>query len=187
MPDSALHLNESAILRFPKNTELVYNKAYILESVGAADSSIRIYKRFMALEPTRYDVNGRIGDIYLRHRNYSAAYRFYNIWADQDKENVKPRVKAANVLMAQHNYAGAKNYLEKALEQFPENRELKSDLAVVDYRLDRLESAQRSIWPRSEKRQNEEEDPRQNRIFDKSLEISKLPKRTPSIIGKDSL
>jgi tetratricopeptide (TPR) repeat protein len=184
--DSALILNDRAIKKFPEMKELLYNKAYILENYGLADSSIRIYRQFIKLAPERYDVYDRIGGIYLRNRNYSAAYAIYNRWAEAEPENVTPKLKAARTYITQFNLPAAKYYLQKSLEKHPENKILLNELAAVNYRMERMSNYSASSNHNSEGETSNREEVQDTRIFDRSIDINKIPKRTTTTIGRDS-
>lgn len=185
--DSALVFNERAIQNFPKNNELVYTKAFILEKAGVADQAISGYRRFVSLEPTRLETYGRIGDIYLRHKNYSAAFSAFNTWAKLDSGNVKPTLKAAKTYILQQNYYAAKNYIENALTKFPENKELVADLSLVQYRIDQYNGFAERNYNKQSRNKEKDTELKDERVFDRSLEISRLPKRKPIGFGRDSL
>lgn len=186
--DSALHLNEAAIARFPDNKELLYNKGLILEGAGLLDSAMGIYRQFLKAEPERFDVHERIGNIYFRKRNYPAAFVTYNKWADMEPENPLPRLKAARSYIAQDNLPAARYYLVKALEKYPDNKLLKAELNAVNYR---IESGTLYYSSRAASgtggSTGKEKDPEDERIFDRSLEIQKIPKRKTTLISRDSI
>ncbi|MCD8541105.1 MAG: tetratricopeptide repeat protein [Leadbetterella sp.] len=98
LTDSALHLNETAIAKFSDRKELLYNKALILENAGFQDSAIGIYRKFLKVEPQRFDVYERIGNIYFRKKNYPSAFVTYNQWSELEPENPMPRLKAGEKL-----------------------------------------------------------------------------------------
>lgn len=182
--DSALFLNERAIKKFPEKKELVYNKAFVLENAGLLDSSVRIYRQFLKAEPERYDVYERIGNIYFRKKNYASAFANYNKWAELDKENPTPALKAARVYVAQDNYPAAKYYLNKALEKHPDSKILKGELAAVNYRLEQLTSGYYAASSQRKNNKANETAEEDRRIFDRSIEINQLPKRRT--IGRDT-
>ncbi|MBX2953856.1 MAG: tetratricopeptide repeat protein [Leadbetterella sp.] len=185
--DSALHLNEAAIAKFPDKKELVYNKGLILENAGLLDSAIGIYRKFLKVEPERYDVYERIGNIYFRKKNYPSAFITYNQWAELETENPMPRLKAARSYIAQDNLPAAKYYLGKALEKYPDNKLLKAELNAVNYRIESGSLRYSSYTPSGADRLNGgENDEEEERVFDNSLEINKIPKRKPTLIGRDS-
>ncbi len=185
--DSALNLNEAAIARFPDNKELLYNKGLILEGGGLLDSAMGIYRQFLKAEPERFDVHERIGNIYFRKKNYPSAFITYNKWAEMEPENPLPRLKAARSYIAQDNLPAARYYLVKALENYPDNKLLKAELNAVNYRIESgalyYSSRGSSGTGSSEGKEN---DPEEERIFDRSLEIQKIPKRKTTLISRDS-
>lgn len=184
MIDSALYFNELAIARFPGRKELLYNKGFILEETGMLDSAIVLYRRFLREEPDRFDVYERIGNVYFRKRDFPSAYISYNKWAEMEPENPLPRLKAARSYIAQYNLPAARYYLEKALEKHPDNTLLKAELNAVNYRIasgSLAPSAREADDELSKERAKEEE-----RIFNRSLQINKIPKRKPTLIGRDS-
>ncbi len=185
--DSALHLNEAAIAKFPDKKELLYNKGLILESAGLLDSSIGIYRKFLKVEPQRFDVYERIGNMYFRKKNYPSAFVTYNQWADLEPENPMPRLKAARSYIAQDNLPAAKYYLVKALEKYPDNKLLKAELNAVNYRIEsgalRYSSYTNSGEDPATGRDNDKEE---ERIFDRSLEINKIQKRRTTSLSRDS-
>ncbi|WP_367914112.1 tetratricopeptide repeat protein [Leadbetterella sp. DM7] len=181
--DSALHLNEMAIAKFPDKKELLYNKGLILENAGLLDSSAGIYRQFLKVEPERFDVYERIGNIYFRKKNYPAAFITYNKWAELDNDNPMPRLKAARSYIAQDNLPAAKYYLVKSLEKYPGNALLKAELDAVNYRIE--SGALRSYTPSGAENYNEK-DKEDERVFDRSLEINTIPKRKTTLISRDS-
>lgn len=185
--DSALNLNEAAIARFPENKELLYNKGFILEGAGLLDSAMGIYRQFLRAEPERFDVQERIGNIYFRKKNYPAAFISYNKWAEMEPENPMARLKAARSYIAQDNLPAAKYYLVKALEKHPDNQALKAELNAVNYRIESgmLYSSSRSSSGNGDLNAKEKED-EEERVFDRSLEIQKIPKRRTTLISRDS-
>ncbi len=185
MADSALTLNDKAIKKFPSMTELVYNKAMILENVGAADSSIRIYRNFLKLEPERYDVYDRIGGIYFKNRNYTSAFANYNKWAGFVPNNPVPKLKAARCYLAQNNLPAAKYYLQKAIDKHPSDKSLANELAGVEYRITYYQRGNDSYAKRPNNNAYTEQEP-EKKLFERAgIELSPLPKRRP-IIGRDT-
>ena len=183
--DSALNMNEAAISRFPDRKELLYNKGFILEGAGLLDSAMGIYRQVLKAEPERFDVYERMGNIYFRKKNYPSAFITYNKWAELEPENPMPRLKAARSYIAQDNLPAAKYYLSKALEKLPDNKLLKAELNAVNYRIESgvphypAYTSPGSEGPAEKKKEEE-------RVFDRSLEINKIQKGKPTLIGRDS-
>jgi tetratricopeptide (TPR) repeat protein len=187
--DSALTYNERALKKFPKKRELVFNKAQILENVGALDSATKVYQVFLRLEPDRYDVLEKVGDIYLRKKNYAAAFLIYDKWGKAVPDNEKAYLKASSCYELQKRFTNAKSYLEQALEKMPNSKILLAQLNSVTYQIE----AQNSVYENNSeqyltrKRKPEEEvkpEP-QRRIFDIG-NIEKIQKRSQITIGKDT-
>ncbi len=189
--DSALTYNEKALKRFPTNRELVYNKAQILENVGALDSATKVYQVFLRLEPSRYDVLEKVGNIYLRKKNYAAAFLIYDKWSKAVPDNEKAYLKAASCYELQERYTNAKTYLEGAVEKLPDNKALAMRLESVNNILeqnanDYLENTQQFYSNNRKKKVEETKEPEpQRRIFDIG-NIEKIQKRSQITIGKDT-
>ena len=98
-----------------------------------------------------------------------------------EPENVLARLKAARSYIAQHNLPAARYYLEKALEKHPDNTLLTAELNAVKYRIT-AEAFNSSAISNLEKPKEKDE----GRIFDRSLQINKIQKRKPVLIGRDS-
>ena len=189
--DSALTYNEKALKKFPKNHELVYNKAQTLENVGALDSATKVYQSFLRLEPARYDVLEKVGDIFLRKKNYAAAFLIYDKWGKAVPDNEKAYLKASACYEYQKRYSTAKSYLEGAIEKMPESKGLVARLSTVNYLLEAqsnayTEAATQTYGTFRRKKQEEAEQPEpQRRIFDIG-NIEKIQKRSQISIGKDT-
>jgi tetratricopeptide (TPR) repeat protein len=189
--DSALTYNEKALKKFPKNHELVYNKAQTLENVGALDSATKVYQSFLRLEPARYDVLEKVGDIFLRKKNYAAAFLIYDKWGKAVPDNEKAYLKASACYEYQKRYSTAKSYLEGAIEKMPESKGLVERLSTVNYLLEAqsnayTEAATQTYSSFRRKKQEEAEQPEpQRRIFDIG-NIEKIQKRSQISIGKDT-
>jgi tetratricopeptide (TPR) repeat protein len=138
--DSALVINELAINKFPKKTEMIYNKAFILENVGASDSALKVYSSFLKVEPTRIDVLERIGRIYYRKKNFNTAILICQKWSKAEPENIKPIKLFALCLEGQDFVTAAKKKIEEGLEIEPDNQDLKKELARYTYALEVGES-----------------------------------------------
>ena len=189
--DSALTYNEKALKRFPTNRELVYNKAQILENVGALDSATKVYQAFLRLEPARYDVLEKVGNIYLRKKNYAAAFLIYDKWSKAVPDNEKAYLQASLCYEVQERYINAKTYLEGAVEKMPDNKALAMRLKSVNYILEQkvnpfTDNTQQFYTNTKKKRVEEatEQEP-QRRIFNIG-NIEKIQKRSPITIGKDT-
>ncbi|MCP9753592.1 hypothetical protein EGI26_00260 [Lacihabitans sp. CCS-44] len=189
--DSALTYNEKALKRFPTNKELVYNKAQILENVGSLDSATKVYQAFLRLEPSRYDVLEKVGNIYLRKKNYAAAFLIYDKWSKAVPDTEQAYLKAASCYELQGHYTNAKTYLEGAVEKMPENKALALRLESVNNILeqnanDYLENTQQFYSNNKKKKVEETKEPEpQRRIFDIG-NIEKIQKRSQITIGKDT-
>lgn len=189
--DSALTYNEKALKRFPTNKELVYNKAQILENVGSLDSATKVYQAFLRLEPSRYDVLEKVGNIYLRKKNYAAAFLIYDKWSKAVPDTEQAYLKAASCYELQGHYTNAKTYLEGAVEKMPENKALALRLESVNNILeqnanDYLENTQQFYSNNKKKKVEETKEPEpQRRIFDIG-DIEKIQKRSQITIGKDT-
>jgi tetratricopeptide (TPR) repeat protein len=189
--DSALTYNEKALKRFPANKELVYNKAQILENVGSLDSATKVYQAFLRLEPSRYDVLEKVGNIYLRKKNYAAAFLIYDKWSKAVPDTEQAYLKAASCYELQGHYTNAKTYLEGAVEKMPENKALALRLESVNNILeqnanDYLENTQQFYSNNRKKKVEETKEPEpQRRIFDIG-NIEKIQKRSQITIGKDT-
>ncbi|MCP9762024.1 tetratricopeptide repeat protein [Lacihabitans soyangensis] len=189
--DSALTYNEKALKKFPTNRELVYNKAQILENVGALDSATKVYQSFLRLEPSRYDVLEKVGNIYLRKKNYAAAFLIYDKWSKAVPDNEKAYLKAAYCYELQERYTNAKTYLEGAVEKLPDNKELAMRLELVNNLLEQKANAYsetgQQFYSNTRKKKVEDaaEPEPQRRIFDIGT-IEKIQKRSQITIGKDT-
>ena len=193
MPDSALVYNEMALKKFPDSRELVFNKAQILENVGALDSATKVYKRFLMLEPGRYDVLEKVGDIYFRKKNYAAAFLVYDKWGKAQPEQTKAFLKAAGCYEVQKKYAEAKSYLEKIKDKNPENINISSEVDRLTYILDAQENRYYDYNEtyksntRSSKNKTQEEPEANRRIFDDNIgTIEKIQKRSQLNLGRDT-
>lgn len=187
--DSALAFNERALKKFPKKRELVYNKAQILENVGALDSATKVYQVFLRLEPDRYDVLEKVGDIYLRKKNYAAAFLIYDKWGKAVPDNEKAYLKASSCYELQKRFTNAKSYLEQALEKLPNSKILLSQLNNVNYQIEAqnnfYENSSEQYFARKNKAEEEVKPEPQRRIFDIG-NIEKIQKRSQITIGKDT-
>jgi tetratricopeptide (TPR) repeat protein len=193
MPDSALIYNELALKKFPDSRELVYNKAQILENVGALDSATKVYKRFLVLEPDRYDVLEKVGDIYFRKKNYAAAFLVYDKWGKAQPEQTKAFLKAAGCYEVQKKFADAKNYLERIRTDLPEEVKIKSEIDRLTYILDAQENRYYDYGEsyksasRAGRNKTVEEPEENRRIFDEKIgTIEKIQKRSQLNLGRDT-
>ena len=193
MPDSALIYNELALKKFPDSRELVYNKAQILENVGALDSATKVYKRFLVLEPDRYDVLEKVGDIYFRKKNYAAAFLVYDKWGKAQPEQTKAFLKAAGCYEVQKKFADAKNYLERIRTDLPEEIKIKSEIDRLTYILDAQENRYYDYGEsyksasRAGRNKTVEEPEENRRIFDEKIgTIEKIQKRSQLNLGRDT-
>jgi tetratricopeptide (TPR) repeat protein len=190
--DSALVVNEVAMKKFPAKSEIVYNKAEILESAGLGDSAITVYKRFFAIEPNRNDVLGKIGNIYFRRKNYAGASLVYQKWSKLDPENIVPIRKTAQCFEQQKDYFRAKVFITKALELEPKNQQLLAELARYKYIIDLAASQYTNDYNRNytstyRKEEAKEEPEPVRRIFGGDFgKIEKIQHRSTVKIGKDS-
>ena len=187
--DSALAFNERALKKFPKKRELVYNKAQILENVGPLDSAIKVYQVFLRLEPDRYDVLEKVGDIYLRKNNYAAAFLIYDKWGKAVPDNEKAYLKASSCYELQKRFTNAKSYLEQALEKMPKSKILLAQLNNVNYQIEAqnnfYENSSEQYFTRKSKNEEEIKPEPQRKIFDIG-NIEKIQKRSQITIGKDT-
>ena len=189
--DSALVFNELAISKFPTKRELIFNKAEILSSVGAGDSAIKVYQRFLKLEPLRYDALDKIAQIYVRRKNFSSALIIFDKWSKIDPENYLPLKKIGECYEGQENFYKAKEFTEKALKLSPENNELIANLQRFEFEIEEasriFENENRVFYkPKNVKIEEVAPEP-ERRIFGGNLgNIEKIQKRAPVKIGKDT-
>jgi tetratricopeptide (TPR) repeat protein len=194
LPDSALMYNEKALKRFPNSRELLYNKARILENVGSLDSATKVYKSFLLLEPDRFDVLEKVGDIYFRKKNYAAAFLIFDKLGKAQPKKISAFKKAALCYEVQEKYTDAKNYLEKSLSVTDFDKDIEDQIMRLSYIIDtrnNLYSAQQSNLEnensgKKSKNRIEVVEP-QRRLFDANIgAIEKIQKRNSINIRKDS-
>jgi tetratricopeptide (TPR) repeat protein len=135
--DSALKVNEIAIKRFPKKTEMVFNKAQILENVGALDSSRKVYQQFMKLEPKRIDTYNYIGNIFLKQKDYANAFKNYEKVLIALPKTNNTYYLAALCQEKLNNFEKAKEYYSIAAEKNPNDIKMSNAVARMDYFIDR--------------------------------------------------
>lgn len=75
--DSALAVNNSAIMQFPKNSELLVDRGLIYNKVGRLDSALVYYDKASKIDEKRIDVVLYSASIYFRWKNYNKALEFY--------------------------------------------------------------------------------------------------------------
>ncbi len=189
--DSALVFNELAISKFSSKRELIFNKAEILSSIGAGDSAIKVYKRFLKLEPARYDALDKIAQIYFRRKNYVSALIIYEKWSKIDAKNYLPLKKIGECYESQKNFNKAKEFTEKALELAPKNAELVANLQRFEFKIREAskiyDNGNRGFYEPNNVKIEEITPEPDRRIFDGNLSnFEKIQKRTPVKIGKDT-
>lgn len=187
--DSALTFNERALKKFPQKQELIYNKAQILENVGSLDSANKIYQAFLKLQPSRFDVLEKVGDIYFRKKNYSAAFLIYDKWGKAVPGMERAYLKAASCYELEDRISNAKTYLETAVEKLPESKVLVAKLNDINYQIDIknsvYEQAAQQYSARKKNLENQVAAEPQRKIFDLG-NIEKIQKRSQISIGKDT-
>lgn len=172
--DSALNLNEKAYSLFPDKSELVYNKALILERSGRDMEAIRNYKALLDAKPERFDIYDKIGKIYLARGSYTLGIQNYKDWVKAEPDNMEAKLKVAKAYQAQGSYYSARTYVEELLETYPENSDFEKELRQINFYLTRQEAGTSPV----RKPAPEEKDKDDIRIFKKSLEIEKIPEKT---------
>lgn len=89
MYDSALVVNKSAMVQFPKNADLFVERGLVFFKVGRLDSALVNYEKAAALDGKRTDVLLYSGAIYYRWKSYERALQNYEKVLDINENTPK--------------------------------------------------------------------------------------------------
>jgi tetratricopeptide (TPR) repeat protein len=87
--DSALAVNSSAIVQFPKNIEFLLDRGLVFSKFGRLDSALMYFKKVFKMDEKRIDAILYSASIYFRRKNYDKALELYKKVLDTNPETPK--------------------------------------------------------------------------------------------------
>lgn len=117
--DSALAVNNSAILQFPKNSEFLVDRGLVYNKFGRLDSALVYYDRATKMDGKRIDAMLYSASIYFRWKNYTKALEFYEKVLDANPETPKINYSIALTLEQLGSLTKAEEFLKAEVEKDP--------------------------------------------------------------------
>lgn len=117
--DSALAVNNSAILQFPKNAEFLVDRGLVYNKFGRLDSALVYYDRAAKMDGKRIDAMLYSASIYFRWKNYTKALEFYEKVLDAKPETPKINYSIALTLEQLGSLTKAEEFLKAEVEKDP--------------------------------------------------------------------
>ncbi|MGL4631474.1 MAG: tetratricopeptide repeat protein [Leadbetterella sp.] len=136
MLDSSLRILNQGVKRFPNNERFTLQKAYIFERAGRSDTAIAIYRRILKVNPERYDISEKIGNLFLRNKNYSSAFLIFDGIFKQNTDSSRFLYKAADTFEARDQFTNGIKYLQENGDDFEEDKDYLTRINRMQTKLD---------------------------------------------------
>ena len=117
--DSALAVNSSAILQFPKSPDFLIDRGLVYSRFGRLDSALVYYDKVTNLDDRRTDGMIYSASIYFRWKNYTKALEYYEKVLDINPETVGINYQIALTLEQLGSLTKAEEFLKAAVESNP--------------------------------------------------------------------
>ncbi|CAH0995113.1 Photosystem I assembly protein Ycf3 [Emticicia aquatica] len=119
--DSALAVNKSAILQFPRNPEFYIDRGLVFSKFGRLDSALVYYDKATSIEPGRTDAMLYSATIYFRWKNYNKALEYYEKVLEANPEIPNINYSIALTLEQLGLLTKAEEFLKAEVERDPNN------------------------------------------------------------------
>jgi tetratricopeptide (TPR) repeat protein len=123
MYDSALVVNKSAMVQFPKNADLFVERGLIFFKFGRLDSALVSYEKAAAIDSKRTDVLLYSAAIYYRWKSYIKALENYEKALDINEDTPKVNYLIGLTQEQLGNMEDAEEALKEAVEKNPNDEQ----------------------------------------------------------------
>lgn len=117
--DSALAVNNSALVQFPKNSEFLVDRGLVFNKFGRLDSALIYFNKAIKMDEKRSDAILYSASIYFRRKNYDKALELYEKVLNVYPETPKINYSIALTLEQLGLLTKAEEYLKAQVEKDP--------------------------------------------------------------------
>jgi len=117
--DSALAVNNSAIIQFPKNSEFLVDRGLVFNKFGRLDSALVYFDKAIKMDEKRIEAILYSASIYFRWKNYDKALKLYEKVLDTNPETSKINYLIALTLEQLGLLTKAEEFLKVQVEKDP--------------------------------------------------------------------
>jgi len=117
--DSALAVNNSALVQFPKNSEFLVDRGLVFNKFGRLDSALIYFNKAIKMDEKRSDAILYSASIYFRRKNYDKALELYEKVLNAYPETPKINYSIALTLEQLGLLTKAEEFLKAQVEKDP--------------------------------------------------------------------